>query len=108
MLLRSAAVFLLPFCHKGGVTGAVQVTELQAAVGAEAQRRQETEKQLARNAQEAAEAAADKQALTEDLATHKAKVQCLLDGNWESTIFVMLERNTVQLQFLSPGVRQGL
>lgn len=56
----------------------MQVLELQTAMGAEVQRRQETEEQLACTAQKAAEAAADKQALTEDLATHKAKVQCLL------------------------------
>ncbi len=57
---------------------ALQVAELQAAVGAEAQQRQEAEVQLARAAQEAAEAAAAKQNLFKELAAEKIKVPSIL------------------------------
>ena len=58
---------------------ALQVAELQAAVGAEAESRKEAEQQLAQAAQEAADAAAAKHALSEELAAEKNKVPCLHD-----------------------------
>ncbi|BDA49394.1 hypothetical protein COCOBI_14-0090 [Coccomyxa sp. Obi] len=53
---------------------AAQVAELQAAVAAESHRRKEAEQQLAAAAQEAAEVAATKHALSEELAAEKNKV----------------------------------
>lgn len=58
---------------------AMQIAELQAAVGAEAESRKEVEQQLAQAAQEAADAAAAKHALSEELAAEKNKVPCLHD-----------------------------
>ena len=52
----------------------LQVAELQAAVAAESQHRKEAEQQLAAAAQEAAEVAATKHALSEELAAEKIKV----------------------------------
>ena len=55
-----------------------QVAELQAAVAAESQHRKQAEQQLAAAAQEAAEVAATKHALSEELAAEKIKVLALL------------------------------
>ncbi len=52
----------------------MQVAELQEAVAAESQRRKEAEQQVAAAAQKAAEVAATKHALSEELAAEKNKV----------------------------------